>query len=159
LACAWLLAIPPWMATSLRLGGFENGPVVPYGPGFGLAMWLLLVLSDPVGRARGGLPPVIGLAILALFMGCGTISTLNESLDRSEAQEYRTTVVGKNVYRGSRGHVSYALFLGRWDGMPFANRLDVPESYWRSMQLGDAVCLARHDGAFGIRWGYIIPCR
>ena len=116
------------------------------------AVGLLLVRSvSPWGGART--TPWIGfIAGLAAY---GGPVLLDVAFDTSKSRTFPTVVQAKHVSRGRS--TTYYLDLGPWNGRP-AGEVSVSSAFYDQTDVGNAVCIAAHDGALRLGWFDVNPC-
>lgn len=101
---------------------------------------------------------LFGLVVLCGFWGFGMVLEANALLDFSPATVYSTQVVEKHISYGR--HTNYYVRLERWGPSALqGGEVSVSRSYYRSVEVGDAVCLPLRSGALGVRWYVLQACR
>ena len=117
---------------------------------------LLLVAFVLVGRSARR-----HLVLLEVFFlgGFGTVATTggllhnaNITLDTAPAVVRETTVVSKEIRRGSKGRRSYHLELADWTGEGETRSFEVGERAYGGFLENTRVRLDEHAGALGLRW-------
>ena len=115
-----------------------------------------LFLASP--RDRNPIIKFLGLFLLAGFYGYGVSLQADTALDPSTPRNYSMHVVDKASHRGSRGSTCYYLWLGERDSTADAEQVRVKETFYDSLQIGDAICITAHDGALGVPWQTVQAC-
>lgn len=145
----------------LMLRAVQDLNVVKWTEAASLAVALAVVLefaawkADRVLRARR--ISMVALALLSLSYGYGAGTEANALLDRTPAVSYSARITEKHMSRGSRSR-SYRLFLEPWGPMANGDKVDVSPAFYRSLNVGDAVCLYLRPGAFRIAWYIVRRC-
>lgn len=103
-------------------------------------------------------PRVMALAlfVIALPYGFGASIQANFQLDRSEPQQFRARVVSKEKHR-SRSSSEYVQ-LAPWGPLDRFDRVGVHGGIYKSVAVGDDLCVSLHDGALRVPWYTVGLC-
>jgi hypothetical protein len=115
----------------------------------GSVLWALPSARDKPGIAA------LTLALVMAY-GYGVVALGNAVLDRSNGASYATTVNGKHVTSGRNR--TPKLRLAPWGPRTTEDDVTVPWDLYRSVGVGQTVCVLLRPGAFGIRWYRLAPC-
>lgn len=117
-----------------------------------------LVVAVAAGDRKARKPWVLLLlAPLVFAYPWGGLSLANALLDRGVPQMFRVPVRGKHVTTGK--HTSWDVELDPWGPVTERKRVDVGRGLYRSVEIGDRVCVALRPGALGARWFVVLTCR
>ncbi|HEY6464437.1 MAG TPA: hypothetical protein VIY69_00515 [Candidatus Acidoferrales bacterium] len=86
----------------------------------------------------------------------GAVAEANAVFDRSAAQTYEATVLGK-AFSGGRGG-QYSLELAPWGPQERATSVSVTQGIYHSAQVGQSVCVELHSGALKVPWYVLYSC-
>jgi len=106
--------------------------------------------------ARGKTWPLIGGATLGAIWTFSVFMLADVWLDRLPPQTYEAAVVGKT--RSHARATSFRLKLAPWGPRQHEQAVSVSWDLYRSVSLGERVCIDLHRGAFGARWFQIARC-
>jgi hypothetical protein len=106
--------------------------------------------------ARGKAWPLIGAATLGAIWTFSVFMLADVWLDRFPPQTYEAAVVGKT--RSHARATSFRLKLAPWGPRPREQAVSVEWDLYRSVSVGDRICVDLHRGAFGARWFQIARC-
>lgn len=121
----------------------------------GTALCAGALLADPWLRSAGRL--WLGLLVVGAAWGYGAGLEADVLLDQSPATMYSASVVGKSISHGR--HTSYHLYLAPWGPELARSTASVSPGFYRSVQIGDAVCLPVKSGALFVGWYEVRSCR
>jgi hypothetical protein len=115
----------------------------------------LMVLLEPVDRTiRAGWPGLIALSVVgACAYAGGAVFALNVLLDRSAPIISTVDVVERH---SRRNHWALQLGFSPWGDAD--DRIEVPPSFYNSVQTGETICVHLRPGAIGIQWFTLEKC-
>jgi hypothetical protein len=99
---------------------------------------------------------ILILLVLLAGWGYGAPVEANVLLDRSRAEVFETTVLGKHVRRG-RGWTTYDLELGPWGPRRQPEDAAVPRNVYDAVEPGDVVLVRAKAGALRMPWFKVVP--
>ena len=141
------------LRTEFDVNTLDHARPIAYGVVLGVAMALAHVAADRGVWRRASW-------IFIPFMmahGWGTVALGNTLLDRSTPAEFRTEIVSK--YSTSGKTVSHYLVLGPWGPRADTTDIRVDTDQYNAARTGVPVCVHLYDGAIGIAWFAVAPCR
>ena len=119
----------------------------------GSALTLVALTRDR--RMREGSWAVVWL--IATLYSYGTMAQADVLLDSSKPEMVEADVVGKRSY--GIAHRWYHIRLDRASQSSVANDVHVPFALYRSVSIGQRVCVSVYPGALKIRWYSVSQCR
>jgi hypothetical protein len=120
-----------------------------------LVLFSLSLRSDRSLRKRSW---VVILPLIFWFAyAYGALSQVNALADHSAAQTFPVTVLSQRV-SGGRSTTWY-LGIDAWGPVSAPSEVSVSSSLYRSVKLGDSVCVHLHPGALKSPWYYVSHCR
>jgi hypothetical protein len=121
----------------------------------GSVLWIFTAVKvDTDLRSRR-----VSLVILPFIMlayGYGAGMEINALLDRSAPSVYSVHVMHKHISSGR--HRTYDLLLEPWGPEAQSENISVSSSLYRSVTVGDRVCVALKPGALNIAWFAVHAC-
>lgn len=96
------------------------------------------------------------LILFAIAYAYGAILEINTIFDRSGSTIFSTQVVKKEIVSGKSA--DYQLYLAPWGPQRETNEVSVSRQWYETIQPGDTICPALHQGALHIRWYTVHPC-
>jgi hypothetical protein len=121
----------------------------------GSLLWIAVVKVDPDLRSRA--VSLVILLFITLAYGYGAGMETNALLDRSAPSVYSAHVMHKHVSSGR--HTTYDLLLEPWGPQAQSENISVSSSLYRSVTVGDTVCVSLKPGALNIAWFAVHACR
>jgi hypothetical protein len=122
----------------------------------GSALTLVALTRDR--RMREGSWALVWL--IAILYSYGAIAEANTLFDSSKPEIFQANVVGKRSYGGGlHTDLWYYLRLDRWGQSSVANDVHLPFALYRSVSIGQRVCVSVYPGALKIRWYSVNQCR
>jgi hypothetical protein len=106
-----------------------------------------LELSAARGWQGGFLLRFVPLLLVSLLYGYVAARELDVMLDRSPDVVTRAVVSHRNAASGSVG-----LTIEPWGPVTARRNVSVPHRAWRSVRVGDTVCMVGRQGALGVPW-------
>jgi hypothetical protein len=137
----------------LDLNVLDHAPLLPGAAIGGLALVAAVAVGEP--KARKAWLLALLLPLLGYYPW-GGLTLANALLDRGEAEVFRVVVRGKHVSSGK--HTSYELRLDPWGPVAEQKGVDVGRALYRSVEVGDTVCVSLRPGALGARWFVVGRC-
>jgi hypothetical protein len=100
------------------------------------------------------------LLIAALLTGAYAFGALGQAdvlLDRAPQSVLRSRIIDKQL--GHTRIATYHLTLAPWGALTQPIDASVPRRVYDQAEIGDPACIHLHDGALGIAWFSVVPCR
>jgi hypothetical protein len=120
----------------------------------GLVFWFAAVKADATLRSTR--QKMLLYFLLAVAYGYGSGVTLNTLLDRSLGHRYETGVTDKHVNNGRR--TDYYFQIQPWGPKQSPYEDSVPNSLYRSVEIGNRLCVDLYSGAMRIQWYTYADC-
>jgi hypothetical protein len=108
----------------------------------------------PAGRGKPWL--AAGVAIMGAVWTYSAYVLADTRLDNSASQTFKTEVVGKK--RSHSRATNFSLTLAPWGPRTKEQTIAVDRDFYRSVALGERICVGLHRGALGARWFQIARC-
>ena len=149
-------------AFALILRAILDFNILDYGPIWlptaviGVVLAILLMVKEP-GFSLQRLRSVGMVLLFSLFTGAyafGSISILNAYFDHARREVFTATILDKKESQ-SKYSTTYYLHLTPWVNDKEQEKVDVPQSLYRTVKTGDAVQVVVMQGAFHIPWYYV----
>lgn len=119
-----------------------------------LALIGAIVWTLPAAREK---PAGVLLMLLVLSAyGYGASALGNALLDRSPITSYSTQVSGKRVTSGRQR--TPQLRLAPWGPQKIDSEVSVPWDLYRSVNIGEPICVLVRSGALGVSWYRVAKC-
>lgn len=129
-----------------------SGLAVPSLAGLAL-MLICLVHVAPYYRKKLGKLLLMG-SLLSAYPA-SVIAIANALFDGLPSESYLVEVIRKHSTSGKA--TTYYLGVPPWGPFSEANDVQVPANFYRQVEVGQAVCVDLHQGAFGLRWYAAVP--
>jgi hypothetical protein len=119
-----------------------------------LALAAAAIMADPFLKSQKR--TLLVIIFLTTFYGYGAGVEANMIFERGDTTVFKAQVVRKEAVSGRP--TSYELYLSPWGPQQQTNEVSISRRWYESLQPGDAVCPALHEGALHIRWYTVHPC-
>jgi hypothetical protein len=129
-------------------------PLLIFMVSVGIAYFLAFQSACRRSTQRQG--AIIALLVLAGLYGAGFGLMADTITDQGPATTYSADVLRKRVSHGRS--TSYYLVLSPWGPLKSPHQLSVPGRTYRSLQIGDEVCLSVHPGTLRAPWFQLVDC-
>lgn len=120
----------------------------------GFALGAMAIIAYRSLRAHKG--AMLAFVLLTILYSYGASVGANVIFDRAGATIFRATVIRKHVVSGR--HTGYQLSLSPWGPQQEPSEVSISRQWYESLEPGDTVCTALHQGALHNRWYTVQPC-
>jgi len=117
----------------------------------GVLLLAAILIFDLTQRSRIG--TLLIFFLFGVAYGYGVIVEANALLDHSPGIPYSATVENKEIISGK--NIEYRLDLSSWGPKADTNQLDVSNSTYKQIRIGQTVQIKLKTGALNVRWYYL----
>lgn len=155
------LAIPFVMpSVGIVFRALQDFPIVDWLSPLAIALVIGIAIAIAVAIAEKGGKRVASFVVLSIAIGTGwgwgVLAVANGKLDTAPARTFQTTLVNKWIHSGKSTTLHFQ--LAPWGPFSGEQDIQVSDSLYYSVSIGDQVCPTLHQGAFGWRWYAVQRC-
>lgn len=99
----------------------------------------------------------LAFLFLSFFYVFGAVAQANTLFDHSQGQTFKVRVLGKRFSSGKS--TTYYLQVEPWGPRTEVNEVSVRSALYRSVAVGQDVCISLWQGALRVPWFIVRPCR
>lgn len=143
-------------ALLIHMSSFHLLSVQPLLLGMALLAVITVAAYFRAVRSGFGNRAVVAVFFLAALYAYGALAMIDVCFDSSTGNAYAAAVIGRHESHGRS--TTYYLRIASWGPVPTARDVSVPASLYRTIALGDSVCLDLHPGRLKTPWFRVMDC-